>query len=104
MTTTTKRDTYNNQLKKCQSIAKGRDAPSTIPKHLHLVRDPLTHNIVSQRMAKDNLAQIHPITTLKGRSHFTARKSPRHFKKNSASAPSIPSIETQRGVKSALRS
>ena len=46
-TTKKKKDTYNNQSNKCQSIAKGRDAPSTIPKHLHLVRDPLTHNIVA---------------------------------------------------------
>ena len=68
-----KRDTYNNQLNKCQSIAKGRDAPSTIPKHLHLVRDPLTHNIVARRMAKDNLARIHAPTS-QPESHQDASK------------------------------
>ena len=77
---------------------------STIPKHLHLVCDPLTHNIVAQRMAKDNLALIHPIMMLKGRSHLAAKWLLRRFKKNSALTPNIPSMETQRGVKSALRS
>ena len=36
-----------------------------IPKDLHFCREPLTQTKVAQSMAKDNLAQTHPITTPK---------------------------------------
>ena len=39
-------------------------APSSIPKHLHFVRDPLKHNTVALKIANDNQARIHPITWL----------------------------------------
>ena len=48
----------------------GKDAPSTMPRHLHLVRDPRTHNRVARRMANESRARIQPITDPKGRSHL----------------------------------
>ena len=53
----------------------GKDAPSTMPRHLHLVRDPRTHNRVACRMANESRAQIQPITDRKGRSHLAHRNS-----------------------------
>ena len=42
----------------------GKEAPSTIPKLLHLVRLPCKHNSAARRIAKERRALIHPITTL----------------------------------------
>ena len=42
----------------------GKEAPSTIPKLLHLVRLPRTHNSAARRIAKERRALTHPITTL----------------------------------------
>ena len=53
----------------------GKDAPSTMPRHLHLVRDPRTHNKVARRMANERRARIQPITDPKGRSHLAHRNS-----------------------------
>jgi len=54
-------------------------------------------------MAKDNLAQTHPITTLKGFSHLAERLSASRQMKKAASLPNNPSTETHNGVKLALR-
>ena len=42
----------------------GKEAPSTIPKLLHLVQLPHTHNSAVRRIAKERRALTHPITTL----------------------------------------
>ena len=59
----------------------GKDAPSTMPRHLHLVRDPRTHNRVARRMANESRARIQPITDPKGRSHLAHRNSHKRGKK-----------------------
>ena len=43
-----------------------------MPKHLHLVHNPRTHSKVACKIAKDNLALIHPITRPKGFSQWAA--------------------------------
>ena len=70
----------------------GSDAPSTIPKLLHLVRLPRTHSKAAQRMA-----------TPKGCSHFIEILSLSCWTKNLASGVSKPSTETQSVVKNARR-
>ena len=53
---------YNNYNKMTsQPYMPSIGAPSSIPKHLHFVRDPLKHNIVALKIANDNRARIHPI-------------------------------------------
>ena len=79
------------------------DAPSTIPKLLHLVRLPRTHNKAARRMAKDNRALTQLLTTPKGCSHFIERLSLSRWMKNLASGASKPSTETQSSVKDARR-
>ena len=41
-----------NYNKISQSIGKGREAPSVMPKHLHFVRDPRTQRRVARKIAK----------------------------------------------------
>ena len=64
-----------NYNKISQSIGKGREAPSVMPKHLHFVRDPCTQRRVARRIAKVKRARIQFITKLKGPSHLILRKS-----------------------------
>ena len=80
----------------------GKEAPSTMPRHLHLVRDPCTHNRVAHRMANESQAQIQPITDPKGCSHLAHRNSHRRWSKKSVSFPSNPSTDTQIRIKLAL--
>ena len=55
----------------------GKDAPSTMPKHLHLVCDPHTHSKAARRMAKDNRQRIQLITDPNGHPHLTHKNSHR---------------------------
>ena len=65
-----------------QSIGKGREAPSVMPKHLHFVQDPRKQRRVARRIAKDKRARIQFITKLKGLSHLILRKSHKQWMKN----------------------
>ena len=57
--------TKQNTKQRDQSAAViGKEAPSTIPKLLHLVRLPHTHNSAALKIAKEKRALTHPITTL----------------------------------------
>ena len=60
------------------------------------------HGVVAQRVAKLNLAWIHPITTLEGLRHFVANLSIKCFTKNFAICAITPSTESTNKEKDAL--